>query len=156
MGTERKKFDCRARKNPSRGGRVAPKLVTALLVVVLMSGCTGDSASPLKRSSLDAQGSEATVELNDVTDQEWASAVIVCPYQDEDLVEQRLGIAYPLDTMRDTITSIVFATADEVEDVVRIRTYDDANLCTMSAPVLEPGSQLVLERTDTWELISIS
>lgn len=142
-------------KRTSRRAQAAPRLWAAVVSALAVTGCAGGHSNPLDRANLDAQGQRAEVALIDVTEEEWTSALIVCPYRPENIVEQRLGIDHPLDTMRDSVTHLVFASETKVEDVVPIRTYDDANLCTMDAPVLTPQSRLELERADTWELSAI-
>ncbi|MBG6181861.1 hypothetical protein [Arthrobacter sp. CAN_A1] len=124
----------------------------SIATVFTLNGCSGQSANPLSRGSLDNQGERAEVVMADMEAKDWTSALIVCPYQPADLVEQKLGIEHPLDTRSDVITRIVFASEERIEEVITIGTYEDANLCTIETPVLQPDSTLSLQLSDAWEL----
>lgn len=124
----------------------------SMATVLTLNGCSGQGANPLSGDSLDNQGEQAEVVMADMEAEDWTSALIVCPYQPADLVEEKLGIEHLLDTRSDAITRIVFASGERIEEVITIGTYEDANLCTIETPVLQPDSKLSLQRSDVWEL----
>lgn len=132
---------------------------SAPLVLVLLTACVAsegdeDTQDALTTALRSAADTDRQVNLADVVEGDWGRLVFVCPYEDEQEVEERLGFAWEefpgADDAGDAVT-YVFASEDGVTTWATVR-RDLGDPCGGSkAPRTVPRSSAVfsLEQTDT-------
>ena len=140
---------------PMRGGRATSTAVA----LALLTGCAESQGDESTRKALlsalgSAAGTRGQVNLADAVDGDWSRLVFVCPYEDRDVVEDRLGFRwedFPGQDDAEGFATYVFAAAGDVTTWATVG-RDVGDPCGSSdAPRAVPRASAVfaLERTDT-------